>query len=413
MAGFEIRRWEGLTQKAIDWIQSNPDAADGVIPSDLFVGSLERSHIEAVALLMEELDVRAAQAISWAVQESAFRAFGFTLLPAKAATGSVVFMAVVPPALEIEIPQGTKVVSKGGQVFITTAPGVIAVGEYASAEIPVVAAVPGPDGNVPTEDIAALVYPIAGVDGVTNYEPMRYGSPEEGDTARRARFVRYIRSLPRGTVDALEFAAESTGVVASAKCVEPWALNPIPAGSPAAGVAYLYVDDGVGGPTLLPDVEAAVRETVNGYIDGDGRRVPGWKAAGIPVLLYPVQQKGIKLRATVRVAPAARQRWSSVAENLSAAATAYFASLGIAQPVSYQDLFIALTLCDDAIVSVALSMWPADSVAPGYDAPLSADDIQLSDSTTAAGYGVRHTLFSGQALEPSGAVDYPEWRLAP
>ena len=411
MAGFEIRRWEGLTNEAINWIQSNPDAADGVIPTDLYVGSLERSHIEAVAVLIEELEVRAAQAISWSIRESAFRAFGFALLPAVAATGSVEFIAVQEPGLDVDIPAGTKVVSVEGQVFLTTADATILADELTSGAVPVVASEAGPDGNVAAGSIRALVFPIVGVDGVTNEFSTRYGAPVEGDDARRARFVRFIRSLVRGTVDALEFAAESTGLVAASKCVEPWELDPIPAGSPPAGVAYLYVDDGIGGVEILPDVLAAVRAAVYGYIDGTGRRVPGWKAAGIPVLFYPVIRRGIKLRASVRVVPAARQRWTAIQTKLTAASDAYFASLGIAQAVSYQDLFIALTLCDDDILSVALSMWPEDGEAPAYDAPLSADDIQLADSSTAAGYGVRHVPVAGAVLEPGGTVVYPEWRL--
>lgn len=412
-SGFVIRRWEQLVTDMIAWIQANPDTADGVLPTDLFVGSLERGHLEALALMLEEYDVRTAAAIKWAVPESAFTAFGFTRRPAQAASGGVVFQAVVAPASLVTIVTGTKLLASDGQQFVTTADGTIAIGALTSGTVPVVASKAGIVGNVAAGAINQVAYAIAGVDAVQNPNPLSGGTETEGDDGRQDRFQRFIRTLQRGTSDAIEFAAMSTGRLVSARAVEPFALAVPPAGTPYAGLVWLVVDDGTGSTVLDPTVSDAVRKAVYGYVDGTGRRVPGWKAAGIRVDIIPVIPVPVKIRASVRVTPYGRSRWSGIQTSLTAAMSAYFAGLQVGDSVSYQNLVVALSKADPEIMEVNLAIWRGDLVAPDFTAPLSAEDvIPVAVGNAYSDAAARAVPKIGSAIDGGVSITYPNWILA-
>lgn len=415
MAGFDIRRFEQLTLDMISWLQANPDAADGVLPSDLTVGSLERGHLEAVALMLEELDVRTASAIKWAVAESAFAAFGFARLPAQPAAGGVVFQAVVAPGTAILIPLGTKLVATDGQQFVTTAAGSLGVGSLVSGVVPVVAAKIGSAGNLAVGAVNQLAYPIAGVDAVQNPNALSGGAEEEGDDGRRNRFQRFMQTLQRGTADAIEFAATSLaaltlGRVVSARVVEPFALASPPSGTPYAGLVWLVVDDGTGSGILDPTVLDVVHKAVFGYIDSGGRKVPGWKAAGIRVVIVPVVPVYTKVRASVRITLFGKSRWDAIQNALTTAMRGYFAGLQVGDPVSYQNLVVALSLADPDVLEVNLAIWRRDLAAPAYNAPLYAEDVDPVAVGNAYGSSTSRALpLVGSAIDGGAAVTYPEW----
>lgn len=414
MPSFIIRRWEQITADMVAWILSNPDLAPEVTPTDLHVGSLERGHLEAVALMLEEYDVRTSAAIKWAVPESAFLAFGFSLLPARPASGGVVFQSVVPPLVDVVISTGTKLIGSDGQQFVTTSDGTIAAGTLASAEVPVSAVTPGVAGNVGPGVINQVAYPIAGVDAVQNPNALVGGAAVEGDDARRDRFQRFIRTLQRGTADALEFAAMSTGLLVSARAVEPFLLANPPAGTPYAGLVWLVLDDGSGSPTLGGSLVTAVTDAINGYTDPlTGRRVSGWRAAGVRVVLIPVVQVPVKVRASVRVTAFGHSRWTAIQANLTGAMAAYFATLPIGAPVSYQSLVVALSKADTDVIEVNLAIWRGDLTAPDYSAPLSAEDvIPVAVGNPYSEASARAVPMVGTTTDGGAAVTYPEWILA-
>lgn len=411
-SGFQIRRWEQLTSDMIAWIQANPDLQDGVLASDLYVGSLERGHLEAIALMLEEYDVRTASAIVWAVGESAFTAFGFTRLPAQPASGGVVFQCVVAPTSPITIVAGTKVLSSDGQQFVTTADGTIAAGALASGVVPVSAVTPGLSGNVASGAINQIAYSIVGVDAVQNPNPLSGGTEQEGDDGRRNRFQRYISTLQRGTADALEFAALSTGRLVSARAVEPFAMTNPPSGVPYAGLVWLVVDDGTGSGVLDPTVQDAVHKAVYGYTAPSGAKIAGWKAAGVRVDIIPVAPVPVKVRASVRVTPYGRPRWSSIQSALTTAMQAYFAGLQVGDACSYQNLVVALSGADPDILEVNLAIWRGDLAAPAYTAPLSAEDVlPVKPGNPYTGANERAIPLVGSAIDGGVSITYPEWIL--
>jgi uncharacterized phage protein gp47/JayE len=175
-----------------------------------------------------------------------------TRFQAVAANGNVVFSRVGTVGT-INVPSGTKVKTADGKIFTTTAIATITpaspqqIGGHGvgrdSNPVGAIADIPGTAGNVASNTIIKFDGKPAGVDEVTNPNPFQNGLDQELDDAFRARLKRFIASLPRSTVEAIE-----TGVlgltdpiggrtVLFIKVVEDLILR---------GDFTTYVDDGTG-----------------------------------------------------------------------------------------------------------------------------------------------------------------------
>ncbi|MBI3131477.1 MAG: baseplate J/gp47 family protein [Acidobacteria bacterium] len=409
MTAFAPRSFEAITEAMAEWIASDPDLSPGSLPTDLSVGSLERSHLEALAVVLEEYEVRTAEALSDAIRRSCYHAFGFGLLPPRKAKGTAVFVSFTPAVRDIPIPKGSRIQADGGGVFETVEPGLIPHGAAQSEPIPVEALEPGPKGNLPAGALQRLVLALPGVDLVTNPSPTMGGAAEESEELRAERFSQWIRTLVRGTKEALEFAALGTGAVLDARCVEPYLLDPVPPGVPYAGLVWLFVDEGLGNGELSPTARLAVERAVNGFVDAGGDVVPGWKAAGIPVRILAAHPVPVCLRARVQLAVDGSARWDEISELLTETARRFFRALRIGEAVSYQNLVTALSLADPDIREVDLCLWRSDQMVPAYAAPLSAEDL-TPRSTDPLSVGARARLLEGSGAGLDGRiVTYPEW----
>jgi hypothetical protein len=407
---FVPRNYVDLTSAMVAWLGSNPDAKDGVTPSDLTVGSLERAHLEAVAILMEEYDQRAADAIKAAIPESCFYAFGFSKLPPVASTTTLVCSSFVAVPYNVTIPIGTTFQGPNGVLFLSTTTGTILSGQTVSDNISAKATVTGITGNVAENTISRIVTPIQYLDTVTNPQAALGGAEEEGDDSRALRFQAYLRTLVRGTKEALEFAAMSvpSQTVLDARAIEPFLLDPVPDGVPYAGKVWLFVDDGTLSTTLGTTTETEVYNAVNGYIDPSGTKVPGYKAAGVIVDILKSTPVPVCVRAQVKLASGAVARWVDIQASLTAAMNAYFSNLRISEVASYQNLVTTLTTCDADIREVNLVFWKASGTVPDYAAAIMASDITPIDSSTPLSLGWRLRPLQ----DVSAGVTYPEWILA-
>ena len=411
MTGFQVRDWKDYTQTMAAWIAANTGLVPGyTLPNDLVEGSLERAHLEALAVIMEDFDVRAQNAIDYAVNNSVYNAFGFPALSAQAAIGAVTFTCLVAPAADIDIPVGTKVGTASGIQYVTTMDATMKAGTFTAIAndgsgtntlVPVQAVNPGVAGNVGASQVSRILYPIAGVDGVTNPAPISGGADAETDASRATRFRAWVNTLVRGTKEALEFCAiyvANCGVI-DALAVEPWLLTGSPAGQ---GNVYLFLDNGfssasftLGGtlvgsggqgylvtavtsPSAVPgSIASALNGSpgVGGYLNGqygpNNTYQPGWKAAGIKVSLFMVPRCPVFLTASVVTASTGKGRFADIQTALTNAANAYFNSVTTGQTLTYHGLLVALSMADPDIVSVQLSLGLDNNVAhnvlPGVD----------------------------------------------
>jgi len=143
----------------------------------------------------------------------------------------------------VTVPVGHRVfVLDGGPEYVTSALATIPDLATAAAPVAAEAVADGEDGNVVVGAITGMD-PVAGVETVTNDAVATGGRDEELDTEFRERIKAYLRSLSRGTPDALKYAALGVTVSGYGRVitVEVYELP-----STSLGQTYVYIDDGNG-----------------------------------------------------------------------------------------------------------------------------------------------------------------------
>ena len=253
--------------------------------TDFLVGSVFASKFEAVAVEMESQDFAFYRAIRKAIPIALYNAFDFTLEPATAAANYVTFTANVAPSADIVIPAGTLVISQTnsstqGNTYSTAAPAILAAGQT-TVQAYVVCTVAGSAGNTDINTINAIKTVVPGIDSVNNAAAFINGSDIETESERRARFIAFIATLPRGTNAAVEYGAMTaqlvdasgniTESVAYAVCIDAPLDQP-------AGSGTCYICNSAG--TASSDLIALAQKLINGYKDASGAKIAGWKAAG-------------------------------------------------------------------------------------------------------------------------------------
>jgi uncharacterized phage protein gp47/JayE len=172
----------------------------------------------------------------------------------------------------VTIPLGTKVRTSVGTEFITTVSGTITptspeqisghgVGKD-SGQIATQAVLPGISGNVVASTIIRFVSRPAGVDSVTNPSSFSWGSDKETDDSFRNRIKRFVSSLGRSTIEAIEEAVrgavdlDTGATIMFIKAVED-IVNP--------GLVTVYIDDGTGAAESTAEVvDEIVTEGLSG-----------------------------------------------------------------------------------------------------------------------------------------------------
>lgn len=305
---------------------------------DLTVGSVLRAILEAnasVALWLQWLILQTLQATRLSTSIGAdcdsFGAdFGFTRLPAVAATGVVVFGRFAP-VLNALIPVGTVVMTSDGALrFVVSADlanpafsasqnGFLLNAGIGTITLPVAAVVAGTGGNVQAGSVTQIGSAIAGVDTVVNQIAFSGGLDAESDQAFRARFGNYLASLSRATSGAVNEAIAGVQQGLSAAVFE----NVSQSGAVQMGFFVVTVDDGSGHPppSLIQTVQQAV----------DAVRPIGTSfAVQGPVVL----QANVSMTLTLQ---AGAVQAAAVASVMSAV-TAYINALGVGSPLPYSRL---------------------------------------------------------------------------
>lgn len=168
----------------------------------------------------------------------------------------------------VTIPQGTIVkVPDGGPEFETTAAAQILDTFSTSGLVGIVASEAGTAGNVDPGAISQL-NAVTGVETVTNPAATIGGQARETDAEFRTRIKDFLRSLPRGTPDALKFAVldtflEDFGRIVTAEVVE---LD-----EPNLGKVLIYVDDGSGTIEITDDNIGTPETVIASAIGGEVR----------------------------------------------------------------------------------------------------------------------------------------------
>lgn len=195
--------------------------------TDVNVGSVARTLTEAVS---REI------AVVWEQVNQAYRAgfletaegksldlvvgiLGLRRRTGEHASGLVTFYR--PPGAaggDVVIAAGTRLRTEKGAVGFEVSEQRVLQRGQARIDVPVRAAVRGPDGVVPAGAISTLERPLEGIDRATNAEPTLFGAPDETDAQLRDRARTALRAMGSATTAALKAAVERE----RASVVEVW-----------------------------------------------------------------------------------------------------------------------------------------------------------------------------------------------
>ena len=150
---------------------------------------------------------------------------GYKRIPARRATGTVVFSRSTPATSDIIIPAGTRVATSDGSVIFQTTDAVILQTGQTQVEAPIEAVEPGSHGNVAANTITKIVDPISGIESVNNPNPTEGGRNAETDEEFRYRIKTTIQSLGKATLDAIKAAVMRVEGVKAVKIEENDTMN--------------------------------------------------------------------------------------------------------------------------------------------------------------------------------------------
>ena len=205
---FNIRNFDAITASLIATVSSTTTKT-----TDFNVGSVTRTLLEAVAIVMEDLNINTWQGLLDAIETAVYKGFDFKRLQPTKSSGVVRFISDVPAVAAIVIPVGTLVKVPGtSKEYVTTITGQIDIGETETS-IRVEATVEGSVSNTTPNTITELVAPLTGVDSITNNAAFSSGRDLETTLERRDRFRRFIVSLARSHREGIEFAARSAVIL--------------------------------------------------------------------------------------------------------------------------------------------------------------------------------------------------------
>lgn len=313
-----IRNAEDLTEALFDYFVM---LDTGV--TDLSVGSVTRTELEAFAQLAEQFYVDQATALQDSIAQSAFSAFNFTPLPAEPATGGLVFVVDSSNTLSspvsfnagsIWIPDGMSI------TFVTTVDFSIPANTAGHWHVPAKSTVFGSTGNLVGGAPGQLQFSQSGVSvysedlvphgddvfvsSAPTFAGFQYGQDPETPVEMRNRFTQFLNSLHRSTPTALEYGASLAKLVntdgsiiekvKTARCIDVNIDNTIVT---TQGHAWIYIYNGTGGTSF--DLVSAAQRIIEGQFVG-GVFIPGYKAAGIDTIVYPAPEYSVNIGISVK-----------------------------------------------------------------------------------------------------------------
>lgn len=279
---FQIKDFTSIVAGAINHMRGTQSEI-----TDFNVGSVARTMIEAPAIEIDELYQQLFIGLKEAIAVATYNTFNFQRQAAIPATG-IVRVTKTSSGGAVTIAAETLFTAATGSTYASASPVTIAPGET-EADVLVTARVAGIGGNLPAGVAFTMQPALAGFVSAVNLASLLNGRDVETEDERKQRFALYIKSLPRGTPDAILYGAKTvvlydgsggeTERVRSAAIIEPWIEDP---GLPP-GLVLLYVHNGAGGTS--PELVERVNQVIHGYVGEDGIKVPGYKAAGAKVLV--------------------------------------------------------------------------------------------------------------------------------
>lgn len=299
---FQLKDFASITASMINWMRSVQK-----IITDFKVGGVVRSMLEACAAEIDELYKQIFIGLKEAIPVSVYTSFNFPPLAATPAGGQITVTFTAQGA-DLVIAAGTLwVPNNGGSVNYSQTTNVTLLAGHTSVNVPVSAVTAGTIGNLPSATGFNPNPVPTGFVSATNTIAFINGIDTETPDQQKIRFNSFISTLPRGTVAAIRYGATTTTLldsggnvterVASAQVVEPWKTDI----TQPVSLVNVYIYNGVGGTSGA--LMTQCQKVIDGYNDTSGNPVPGWKAAGVKVVVAAVTETQIPVTGVLTAAP--------------------------------------------------------------------------------------------------------------
>ena len=362
---FQIKDFRSIVASMINWMKSTTDKI-----TDFNIGSVARTMVEAPAAEMDELYQQILIGLKEAIPVSVFSTFGFTRKPAAAASGIVRFStggSLAPSS--IIIPAGTVVRVPGtSKTYVTQAPAILQA-NTSYVDTLVAAQSAGSTGNTEAGTVTEIATPVSGINEAVNPAPFTNGRDEETDDELKTRFQGYISTLARGTKSAIEYGAKTAKVVdadgmtteyvAHASVVEPYLEDE----TQPISLVECYVHNGAGATSAALVAEA--QKMIDGYIDETGIAVPGWKAAGVKVVVLPAADKAVNVAGEITVGLGVSK--SDAIASATDAIRSYIQARNVGEAVLLAEIIAIIKRDVGGVYNVTISAPTGDVICEPYE----------------------------------------------
>lgn len=292
MAGFQLRDFVSIAAAMMNHAKATQDRL-----TDFEIGSVARTLMEAPAIELDELYQKVFAGILDAIPTSIYKQFDFELIGKAATRGTVVVNFGGPIEQSFTIPAGTVFGTQVASVKFTSVADVVVPVGVLAATIIVVCATEGIIGNVGANAITGtenFAFPAGAV--ITN-PAFTSGTDGQTEAERKARFVEFIRSLSRGTMESIRYAVRQARILSQAGVLTEYVSRVGTDEVPGLVEVYIYGSSGMPSPALI----ALAQKIVDGEEPETGAAVAGYRAAGVEVRVAPMAERSVPVR--LRVTP--------------------------------------------------------------------------------------------------------------
>ena len=291
--------------------------------------------------------------------------YGLTRLAPTKARGFARFTRVAEAddgdwTIPVVIPSGYQVSAldlDGNEVDFVTVADLTIAAAVESGVVEVEASAAGSDGNIGSGTLTILSGNVDELDAVTNEAPFISGTDRETDDELRARFAAWQDAKPRTTPSAPRYGAETYEDAAGVRRVHSASVDEYLSGGGEVGQAFdVYLWAANGAPPS-DAIITAVQARVDGYTDGTGQDVDGWRPGGCKAVVKPAQARPVDVHITLDLSDSGSERTRA---GLSLAVEQYAAGLRVGRPFRRKRVF-------DLICAFGYAIENANIVAPEAD----------------------------------------------
>lgn len=291
---FQIKDFASIVAGALNHLRGSTDRI-----TDFRPGSVARTLVEGPSVEIEQLYQQMFIGLREAIPVATFQSFGFDRLPAARAYGTLIVTREDVAEEAVTIPLGTSFLASDGRTYLSTA-AVVWPADATFVEVPVQSSLVGLAGNISAGGIVSSGW-LSGLGYATEIQspPISTGRDQESDLEREARFAEYIRSISRGTVDAVMYAAKQAQVTVGG-VREEYVTRAGIIENPGRVLVFLYSSHGTPSDALIADGQ----RRIDGYYDSStGLSVPGYRGAGVRVDVLPMVERVVTFGVQVAMFP--------------------------------------------------------------------------------------------------------------